>query len=87
VSLLVLPNGHPTTRQQETLTREEVALVTRFEEWCSRRGIVLDLICRKCLDDGLGREARLAGDNTRNSVKYTIRCPHADRVLGDPSAK
>jgi hypothetical protein len=83
MSVILLPNGLPSTIQRETLTKDEIKLVTDFERWCTRRGIALDLICRKCLDDGHGPASRLSGNNKRDSSAYKITCAHAERVYGE----
>jgi hypothetical protein len=82
MSLILAPNGLPGTRVQETLTKEEIDLVLKFEAWTRKRGIALDLICKKCLDDGYEQKSRCKGDNTPNSIRYQISCGHADRVYG-----
>lgn len=80
--MLVLPNGLPGTKIRESLSKEEVKLVNDFEEWCHRRGLIMDIICNSCLDEGHERASRCFGDNTRNSGIFRINCAHAERVYG-----
>lgn len=82
MSVILLPNGLPGTLQRETLSKEEVNLITSFEAWCQRRNITLDLLCTKCVNEGHGRASRLQGNNLRNSNSYHVKCAHADRVYG-----
>lgn len=82
MSLILAPNGLPGTKTRETLSKEEIDLVTKFEAWATRRGLVFDLICRHCLDEGHERASRCQGNNTRDSQTYRISCAHCDRVYG-----
>jgi hypothetical protein len=82
MGVILLPNGLPSAIQKETLSRDEIKLVTAFEAWCERRGIALDLICKKCLDDGHGKASRLSGNNKRDAHTYSIKCAHAERTYG-----
>ena len=85
--LIVAPEGFTKTRRHETLTKDEVDLVMKFEAWCQRRHLVLDLLCRDCLDAGEGKASRLRGDNRRDALSYHITCAHADRIYGDDSVR
>lgn len=82
-SLIIVPQGFRTDRIKETLTRDEIDLVTKFEAWCHRRGLVLDLICGSCLEQYGKEHCRVSGDNAKDSTAYHIRCNHADRVYGE----
>lgn len=79
--MLLLPNGAPATRKHETLSRDEIALVTNFERWCERRGLKMDLFCQQCYDDGIN--PRCSGDNDPDALTFKISCSHADRVYGN----
>lgn len=80
--MLLLPNGSPATVKREPLDRGEIDLVLRFEHWLERRGLRMDLICDRCVDEGL--HPRCHGDNGRNEATYKIVCAHAERVYGVP---
>ena len=85
MSLVIVPKGFSGAGvlEKETLTREECDLVMKFEAWCQKRGIALDLVCRHCFDSGAGLAAsRCSGDNSREATVFHIRCGHADRVYG-----
>lgn len=82
MGVILLPNGMPGTRVRETLTKDEIKVVTEFERWATRRGLVLDLICKHCLDEGRGGDSRCIGDNARDASSYKISCAHAERVYG-----
>jgi hypothetical protein len=81
--LIILPNGFRPEQAKETLTKDEVKLVTDFEAWCQRRGLAVDLLCKHCLDAGHGPGSRCRGDNRRDSQAWRITCAHADRVYGE----
>jgi hypothetical protein len=80
--MLLLPNGLPSKLQRETLGRDEISLITTFENWLSRRGLKMDLLCEKCIDEGL--PPRVWGDNSRDAASYKVNCSHAERVYGVP---
>lgn len=80
--MLILPNGRPASVVREGLGRDEIDLVCRFEHWLQRRGLKMDLLCERCVDEGLS--ARCSGDNSRDSHEYKIVCGHAERVYGVP---
>ncbi len=82
MSLIVMPQGMPTSKRREPLSKAEVMLVTTFEQWCQKRGLALDLLCKQCLDAGEGPNSRCFGNNGRDSLQYTISCNHAERVYG-----
>jgi hypothetical protein len=82
-NLIVMPNGMPSGKIRETLSKQEVDLVKQFEAWCERRGLVLDLWCRDCLESGHRQASRVYGDNPREALSYHVTCAHADRVYGD----
>jgi hypothetical protein len=81
-SPIIVPNGFSATKRREPLSKAEVKLVTEFEAWCQKRGLALDLLCKHCLDAGEGPNSRCFGNNTRDSLQYTISCNHLERVYG-----
>ena len=87
MGVLLFPNGLPTKKVRETLTQDEVKLVREFSFWCERRGLALDLFCRKCLDDGLGKGGRVYGENPPDSLSFHVTCGHADRIYGDDATR
>lgn len=80
--MLILPDGRPARLQRQTLGRDEIDLVTRFEHWLSKRGLKMDLLCEQCVE--AGAPPRVWGDNRRDSASYKISCSHAERVYGVP---
>ncbi len=82
-NLIIVPGGFGSELRRETLTKEEVRLVTEFEAWCHKRNLALDLICRDCADAGHGGASRCRGDNARDATVFKITCPHAERVYGE----
>lgn len=80
--MLILPNGRPSNFARESLSRDDIALIERFEAWLTRRNLRMDLLCQHCIDEGL--HPRVSGDNRRDSAEYKIVCAHAERVYGVP---
>lgn len=80
--VILLPNGLPAGKARETLTKDEIKLVTQFEAWCRKRKLQFDLICETCADAGHGPNSRCKGDNDPDSTRYAITCAHAERVYG-----
>lgn len=78
--MLVLPNGSPARIERQPLGRDEIKLVETFENWLTRRGLKMDLLCERCIDEGA--PPRVWGENARNSHEYKISCSHAERVYG-----
>lgn len=83
MSLIIVPAGFGSELRRETLSREEIKLVTEFEAWCRKRNLALDLICRDCVDAGHGAASRCKGDNGRDATVFKITCAHCERVYGD----
>lgn len=79
MSLIIAPNGLNTRLKEETLSRDEVALVAAFTAWCERRRLAFDLICKECYD-AREQSARCVGDNDRDDTSFKINCAHATRV-------
>lgn len=82
MGLILFPNGMPGTLERQTLSKDEIKIVTEFEAWCKRRRLVLDLICQDCLEAGHASSSRCSGNNGRDSNTYKITCAHAERVYG-----
>lgn len=80
--MLLQPNGRSAKIERQPLGKDEIQLVTTFENWLIKRGIKMDLLCLRCIDEGA--PPRLWGDNSRNSAEYKMSCSHAERVYNVP---
>jgi hypothetical protein len=83
--LILRPDGLAARKVQETLSKEEIKLVIDFNRWALRRGLKMDLLCQKCVDEGLF--PRCIGENDPDSTTFKIDCAHAERRYGNVNAR
>lgn len=82
MSVLLRPDGLPSTRRKVPLTRVDVKTVVEFERWCQMMGLHLDLYCDKCTDTHGPAGSRCWGNNTRDASAYHLECQCTDRIYG-----
>ena len=80
--MILRPDGAPSRRKTEPLSREEVKRIMEFEAWCNARGLKLDMFCSKCWNNYGPKGARTWGNNNRDSQHWHLECQCTDRAYG-----
>lgn len=80
--MLLNPNGSAALVKEEPLTRDDMKVVTDFEQWCKRRGLQFWLRCKVCQE--LGLTDGVHGNNETNASQYVMACGHVRRVHHNP---
>lgn len=81
--MILRPNGTPSKRNVEQLSRAEVKRILEFEAWLTSRGLQIDIYCKKCIDTyGSLKGGRCWGNNARDGAQWHLECQCTDRAYG-----